>query len=106
MSRHVTHRLARMGLALAVAAVTLLDVTGSALARGPFPIRAAKGDLLTTGSAFPVVVIPIAICIAIVVIVLIGRRQSRSNQGAGHGSLLVDLPGTREGVDAKAKRAA
>ena len=106
MSRHITHRLASMGLVLAAAAVTMLIAAGAALARGPFPLKAVKSDLLTTGPAFPVVVIPIAICIAIAVIIPVTRRQSRATGAAAHSSRLSGLPGSRENAGAQAKRAA
>jgi hypothetical protein len=106
MFKNATRRLARMGLALAAAAVTMLAATGTALARGPFPLRAVRSGMLTTGPAFPVVVIPIALCIAIAVIVVVSRRQSRATQAAARPTWLPSFTGSREDVDAKAKRAA
>jgi hypothetical protein len=106
MSKHLIRRLASVGLALAAIAVTLLVSAGAALARGPFPLTAARSDLLATGPAFPVVVIPIAICIAIAVIVPITRRQSRATRAAASSKWLSGLPGSRENVNAQAKRAA
>jgi hypothetical protein len=106
MSKHLTRRLASMGLALAAAAVTMLVATGAAFARGPFPLRAVRSDLLTTGPAFPFVVIPIAICIAIAVIIPLTRRQRRATQATAHSSPLSGLPESRGNVHAQAKRAA
>ena len=106
MSNHVTRRLASLCVVLAAVAVTMLVAAGAALARGPFPLTAVKSDLLTTGPAFPAVVIPIAICIAIAVIIPVTRRQSRATTAAAHSSRLPGLPGSRRSVHAQAKRAA
>jgi len=84
----------------------MLVATGTALARGPFPLRLVRSELLTTGPAFPAVVIPIAFCIAIAVIVLASRRQSRATPATGRGDRLLDIRASGENVDAKARRAA
>jgi len=107
MSRHVTRRLASMGLALAAASVALLVAAGTALARGPFPLHIVQDHLLSVGPAFPVVVLPIAIAIAIAVIALVARRQSVAARVAGHDAP-VSLSASRESAasDDVGKRAA
>jgi hypothetical protein len=104
MSKHVTRRLAGMCLVLAAASVTMLVATGAALARGPLPLRAVKGDLLTAGPAFPFVLIPIAIAIAIAVFALVARRQSVAARAVDGEPVTLLTP--RENAGAQAKHAA